>query len=128
MIELELPYPPSANNYWRKFNNRMVISEKGTEYRDCVGRIVAESGLQKINGAIAVKRILFCPDWRRRDSDNTTKALYDALGKAGIWDDDSFICIEVAEKRRDADGIGRVIVQIKEVQDAIERKTGAWLK
>ena len=128
MIEIELPWPPSANHYYRKFNNRMVISKSGREYRDKVNRIIVESGVKTITGAIAVKRILYCPDWRRRDEDNLAKVIYDSLTKALVWEDDSYVCLSVSEKRKDEDGIGRVVIQIKNVDDAIIKKTGAWLK
>lgn len=128
MIELELPYPPSANRYWRKFNNRMVISKHGKEFQFEVCRIVKDSGIEPIRGAIAIKILIYTPDWRRRDEDNLNKALLDAVSKSGIWDDDSFICYHVNEKRKDADGIGRIVLQVKPVDFAIVKKSGAWLK
>lgn len=128
MIELILPWPPSINHYWRRVGNMTKISKEGREYRKEVMRIIAESGLKPITGAVAVKRILYCPDWRRRDEDNTVKAVYDALGAAGLWEDDSFVCAGVFEKRKDEDGIGKVIIQIKPlIAGAIIKKSGAWL-
>jgi len=105
------------------------ISKQGREYREAVAAIVAESGLKKITGAVAVKRILYTPDWRRRDIDNTAKAIYDAISETQIWEDDSFIAAEMCEKRKSPDKEGRVILQIKSLVDGvIVKKAGAWLE
>ena len=128
MIELELPYPPSANTYYRNVRGMTLISKKGREYRQAVLNAVQSYGFEPITGAIAVKVILYCPDWRRRDEDNTKKSLYDSISKSGLWEDDSFICASICEKRKDEDKVGRVILQIKPVDGAIVKKAGAWLK
>ena len=129
MIEIVLPWPPSLNHYWRRVGNMTKISKEGREYRAKVMRIIAESGLKQITGAVAVKRILYCPDWRRRDEDNTVKAIYDAIGAAGIWEDDSMVCAGCFEKRKSADkGRGYVVLQIKPLSEGvIVTKAGAWL-
>ena len=33
-ITLDLPWPPTANRYWRNVNGRMVLSRAGREYRE----------------------------------------------------------------------------------------------
>jgi len=134
MIEIELPYPPSVNHYWRhvplrnKHGVSSKISKAGRKYREDVMRIVAESGLEMIRGPIAIKRILYCPDLKERDADNTAKAIYDSLAHAELIEGDQFVCAEISEKRIDADKIGRVILQISPVKEAVETISGAWLK
>lgn len=32
-MTIQLPYPPSANRYWRIFRNRAVLSAEATEYK-----------------------------------------------------------------------------------------------
>lgn len=32
-VTIQLPYPPSANRYWRIFRNRAVLSAEATEYK-----------------------------------------------------------------------------------------------
>ena len=104
------------------------ISEEGRKYAQDVRRIVIESGMETVRGAVAIKRILYCPDWRERDEDNTAKAIYDALTKAGAIEGDEFVCASVCEKRKSDDGIGRVVVQIKPVTSHVTiKKSGAWL-
>ena len=128
MIELELPYPPSTNSYYRNVRGRTLISSKGRKYQKEVCGIIKTSGIDKITGAIAVKVLLYTKDYIRQDADNRFKSLFDSVTKAGLWEDDSFICAIVCEKRKDADGVGRVILQIKPVENATVKKAGAWLK
>jgi crossover junction endodeoxyribonuclease RusA len=129
MIELILPWPPSLNHYWRNVKGMTLISAAGRKYRKEVARIIAESGLKPITGAVAVKRILYCPDYKRRDEDNLPKALNDAITKSGLWKDDSYICAVIVEKRKSADKEGRVVLQIKPLtKGVIVKNTGAWLE
>jgi crossover junction endodeoxyribonuclease RusA len=92
MIEITLPFPPTVNTYWRKWNNRMVISEKGREYREVVGDLMTIQG--KIFHSTKLLRVdikAYRPDKRRRDLDNLLKATLDALAHAGVYEDDSQI-------------------------------------
>ena len=128
MIELELPYPPSANRYWRNVRGMVMISKEGRQYRQDVVNIIKAHKVEQINGAIAVKVIAFMPDFRIRDIDNICKCLLDSVSKAGLWEDDSFICALILEKRKDEDGLGRILLQVKPVDKAIVKQAGAWLK
>ncbi len=87
---LVLPYPPTVNTYWRKWRNRMVISEKGRAYRDLVAAAFREQSGGLIDGPVAVEGDVWAPDRRRRDLDNLWKSLLDAL-KGLAFTDDSLI-------------------------------------
>jgi len=97
-MNLTLPWPPSANTYWRhptrgRLAGRHLISEKGRDYRAAVIRQVREQ-LGKINprtDLVAVTVEAFVPDRRKRDLGNLEKALMDSLTHAGVWVDDSQI-------------------------------------
>lgn len=90
MIELMLPWPPSVNNYWRMWRNRMVISTDGRKYRKAVWEQVIQQALgKKVRNRAVVTIQAFRPDHRRRDLDNLLKAVLDALTAAEVWDDDS---------------------------------------
>ena len=135
IYEIELPYPPSANRYWRHVpipNKRgavvVKISAEGRKYQELVARAVVDSGLTKIRGAISLKIYMYTPDQRRRDIDNIRKPLYDACTKAGLWEDDSFIVHDPAFKYLDLAKEGRIVLKIQQVKEAELSKSGAWLK
>jgi crossover junction endodeoxyribonuclease RusA len=91
-IDIVLPFPPSTNTYWRMFQNRMIISKAGREYRKAVQDAVM---LQKANKHFDCELVVtieaYRPDNRRRDLDNLLKATLDSLTHAGVYLDDSQI-------------------------------------
>ena len=87
VIEFELPYPPSVNHYWRRVGARTLISRGGRLFRQQVVSILAARGVRPLDGDLEVFIELYPPDRRRRDVDNTQKALLDALGKGGAYPD-----------------------------------------
>lgn len=112
-IAIELPFPPSVNTYWRTFRGRMIISAKGREYREyaiaCIGRTT------KREGRLRVSLVLYPPDKRRRDIDNYSKALLDAMTHAGAWEDDSQID-ELLVRRGEIRKDGAVEVFVDELE------------
>lgn len=93
MIDLDLPYPPTVNTYWRKVGNRTLISKKGRTYRRDLVISVAEQmpHLPRLNTRLEVSVTAYPPDNRRRDLDNVLKALLDGMQHAGVYQDDSQI-------------------------------------
>lgn len=100
MIRLSLPWPPSANRYWRhpttgKLAGRHLISADGRAYRTAVMAAKLEqhgSGvLFDDSTRIGVSIQAFVPDRRKRDLDNLCKATLDALAKSAVFADDSQI-------------------------------------
>ena len=95
MIEIELPFPPSLNAYYRHpskgpLAGRHLISAKGREYRSEVIRRIAPLNYS-VRGRLAVVITCHAPDKRRRDLDNLTTGLLDAMTHAGLWADDEQI-------------------------------------
>lgn len=113
-LELELPYPPSINHYWRRVGYRTLISREGRRFRQRVLAILAALGVKPMAGRLAVQVEVFPPDSRRRDIDNVQKALLDALQHGGAYTDDSQIVQLVIEKREPVDG-GKTVVRIRKV-------------
>lgn len=110
IIALDIPYPPSVNHYWHARGNRRFIGKKGVEFRLLVAEAAAESGI-KLTGRVSIFLSMFPPDRRRRDLDNTLKAVLDALQHAGCYDDDEQID-EIRVVRREIIKGGRCKVVI----------------
>jgi len=97
-IRISLPFPPSTNTYWRSVavkgsgRVKVLISEKGREYRsEVISEIMKFDNDLNLSGRLHVELKLCPPDKRRRDIDNFSKAILDALTHAGLWLDDSQI-------------------------------------
>lgn len=138
MIELVLPYPISANRYWRTFMPRgfkapvTTLSKEAKDYKREVKRLVEAAGvLEPLPGRVRVEIELypFRPqDYAKRaranpmnwdddvrciDLDNATKVLFDSL-KGAAFGDDKFV-FEYSAKRCEPDGEGRLVVRIAEI-------------
>ncbi len=87
-----MPWPPSVNNYWRPWKGRMVLTKKGRDYKKEV-YVKIYKNLAKKFGDSRVRVVIraYPPDNRRRDIDNICKAVLDAIGDCGIYNDDSQI-------------------------------------
>ncbi|WP_186260380.1 RusA family crossover junction endodeoxyribonuclease [Burkholderia gladioli] len=138
MITVTLPYPISANRYWR---SRVIkprsgpeivstyVSTEAKEYKQEVGWLLRAAGVrQPIAGRVAVAYTLYPhrpQDWKTRqrklgatwddsvqciDLDNAQKVLLDAL-KGLAFDDDAWVRRIIAE-RAEPDGEARVVVTI----------------
>jgi len=118
-IVLELPYPPTANTYWRHVGSKVLISAKGRQYREAVIWAVRKArGVGKVPPEPIVSEIAFLgfwwpPDLRRRDGGNLSKAVLDSLTHAGLWADDSRVVDERWVKRGVQPG-GRLLLVIDE--------------
>lgn len=92
MIELELPWPPSINTYWRRNGGRYFISKRGQDYREYVSKVCyAYQGLFVAEDRLRLRIKAYPPDKRRRDLDNILKGMIDSLQHAGLFPDDSQI-------------------------------------
>lgn len=91
MIELELPWPPSMNRYWRHVGSRTLLSRAGRKYRQAVALRVVLAGRPRVEGRLEVSIEAFAPDRRKLDLDNRLKATLDALEHAGVYADDEQI-------------------------------------
>ncbi len=115
MIELTLPYPPSANRYWRWVKGRMLVSREALSYRQAVGLAVIVAGRPRAEGRLAVDIEAHPPDGRQRDLDNTLKCMLDALALAGVYEDDSQVD-DLRIRRCERQEGGRVVVRVRELK------------
>jgi len=96
-LKFTLPVPPSANRYWRKWQNRVVLTAEARAYKQEVAMLLGchiplacEVGISYV--------------WYRArksgDLDNRQKVLFDALNGV-IWNDDKQVCYHQAFRRDD---------------------------
>jgi crossover junction endodeoxyribonuclease RusA len=135
VIELTLPYPISANRYWRSFVPRghtraiVTLSDEAKAFKNQVGWMCRAAGVREpIAGRVSIEILLYPKrplDWERRmrknplawdddvqclDLDNANKVLLDSLKGIAI-DDDRWVRRIVSE-RMEPDGEARVVVRI----------------
>ena len=116
MIVLNLPLPPSVNSYRTIFRNRMGISKAGKEFKAQVSDYVVEYRVPKLGLArLEMQVILYPRDKRKQDIDNRIKALWDALGDAGVFDDDEQIDILMVSRGAIKKGGGCMVI-IEEIE------------
>lgn len=139
MIELVLPYPISANRYWRsrvlpKKNVAVTYpSKEAVAYKKEIASRARLAGVRKpITGRVAIDINLYPQrpqDWVKRarlnpmswdddvrclDLDNAIKVLLDALRGVVIEDDKWVRCLSAT--RMEPDGEGRVVLRVVEIK------------
>jgi crossover junction endodeoxyribonuclease RusA len=90
---------------------KIVLSKAGAEFKKAVRAIVGKP--RQIAGGVRCRVLLHPPDKRKRDIDNSIKAVLDALTCSGVWLDDSQVWdlqITRGECRKD----GAAMVQVVE--------------
>jgi len=140
-ITLVLPYPLSANRYWRTYMPKgfkapvTVLSAEAKAYKAEVCRLAREAEIrQPMPGRVAVSYVLYPKrpqDWSKRaakdpagwddgvlciDLDNAQKVLFDAL-KGVVIDDDKWVR-RIEAERAEPDGEARLVVTIKPILSA----------
>lgn len=138
-VRLILPYPVSANRYWRTFMPRghrrpvTMLSDEAKAYKAEVLRIAFEAGVvAPIAGRVAVSYVLYPAkpkdaakrakndahwddDVRCIDLDNANKVIFDSL-KNVAFQDDKWVRRIYAE-RAEPDGVARVEVVIEAITE-----------
>ncbi len=116
-VHLVLPYPPTANLYWRNFRGRIVKSSDARKFAHEVARRCVDSGLRLGAPAFPVGFVrVSIAVYRPRkigDLDNTLKVLLDAL-RGLVFTDDKQV-VRIAAERRDDRENPRAEVWIDEV-------------
>ena len=139
MLTLTLPYPISANRYWRPVNLGKHISivptKEATQYREQVGWIARGAGArQPLQGRIAVDLKLYPhrpQDWKTRqrklgaawddsvqciDLTNAEKVLMDALNGVA-FEDDKQVRRYTAERMEPDEHGARVVLTIQAITE-----------
>ena len=139
MIALTLPYPVSANRYWRTvwpqgcMQPVTMVSPEAESYRKRVRRLAREAGiLRPFQGRVSVSYVLYPKrplDWKRRaranparwddsvqciDLDHAQKILFDAL--EGIVFENDRLVRHIEGERAVPDGEARVELWVESME------------
>lgn len=88
IVELTLPYPPTANNLWTRTRRGMRKTDKYADWLRVAGQMAMTQRPAGIVGPYKVLIQALRPDKRRRDIDNLIKPISDLLQTVGVVDDD----------------------------------------
>jgi len=112
-LKFELPFPPTLNNLFVNAPGRgRVPSTSAKEYRTKV--ITAVGVVSPLVGRLIAIVYLYPPTKRKLDIDNFVKAIFDGLGHAGVYQDDSQIDVLTILRMPVVSG-GKAIVYLKEI-------------
>ena len=111
-VELVLPYPPSANRYWRHAKGRTYRSKEAVDYISSVRALCVS--LRPTEGAVRVSLHIYRPA-KRGDLDNRLKVCLDSL-QGLVYADDKQIVELHAYRREATDKLGYVTVRVEEVR------------
>lgn len=111
-MKITLPYPPSANRYWRNYRGRMVTSAEARAYKDEVGWLAKQAGIEHLDGSVVLYVDIYRPR-RSGDLDNWLKVLLDAL--QGVAYEDDTEVVELHARRLDDRNDPRVEVEVRAV-------------
>lgn len=123
-MKVTLPYPPSANRYWRTFRGHTVLSAEAKAYKKQVAAILSAAGWQPASGDVAYTAHVYRP-LKSGDLDNRLKVLGDAL-TGYAWVDDKQV-VELHAYRHDDKANPRVEVAIHTFGEQAPKDTGATL-
>lgn len=115
MTTLTLPYPPSANKYWRRHGTIIHRSKEADDYKLRVGWLCKLSSAlrEPYTGNVRVSFDFYRPA-KRGDLDNLLKVTIDSLIGYAYVDDQQIV--EIHAYRREDKAEPRVVVEVTEVQ------------
>lgn len=118
-----LPYPVSANRYWRNFRGRTITSAEANRYKNHVRHVAYLEAIEAILGNVGVE-ITLHPKITKggsasktvMDLDNAMKITLDSLQKVAYIDDRQIKALYACYGEPVQDGA--VTVSVTELEDA----------
>ena len=109
--KITLPYPPSANRYWRVTRQgRTYISDHARQYKLNVATLARAAKLKQIDGDVVLHLDIYRPI-KRGDLSNRIKILEDALQGIAYKDDSQIV--EIVARRFEDKKSPRVEILLK---------------
>jgi crossover junction endodeoxyribonuclease RusA len=121
---LKMPWPPSANRYWRHVGHRVIISREARCYKAMIKILSLGWKRPKLRGRLSLNIQAFPPDKRQRDIDNICKVTLDALQDAGLFINDSQID-KIYIERMPVMKDGELRVVIEEIKEGTNNECSA---
>jgi Holliday junction resolvase RusA-like endonuclease len=112
---VELPYPPTANNFKVPFvvkgKVRFALSKEAAQFKEDAGKCIMAAHLTKIAGPVKVRLDVYRPR-RVGDLDNAIKLCLDSLTGQAFEDDKQIV--EIHARRHEDKANPRVVVTLTE--------------
>ena len=89
MVEISIPYPPSANRLWTRTRKGMRRSDSYNRWLDTAGWKLIGQKPKRITGRYKISILAVRPDNRIRDLDNILKPISDLLQTHKVIRNDS---------------------------------------
>lgn len=109
-VTFTVPFPPSANRYWRHSRNGVYVSEEATSYRAHAATAALVAGVRPAKGDVVLSLEFYRPR-KAGDLSNRIKVLEDALNGIAYYDDAQVV--ELHAWRRDDSADPRVVVTLE---------------
>lgn len=91
-VKFNLPMPVSNNAMYMPANGKIILSPAARSYYTEMQNFFYRHGnFETLTGRLSVNVWIYEKDLRRRDINNLTKSLFDALQKCKLYEDDSQI-------------------------------------
>jgi len=137
MITLELPYPPSVNNYWQVARNRIIKTKKAKDYKRDIENLMLVNARQiktfiqdvdKDNRPLALAIAVHYPKrgGPTADIDNLLKVSIDCLEGILFKNDRQFRHIQISREPQDSKE-GSIRITIKECPDELKVHDGTFI-
>lgn len=110
-MKLTLPYPPSANNYWRVFKGIVTKTPEARRYQKFARlKAMTEGAMRPLLGPIVLELVVYRPR-RIGDLDNALKIVLDAM-QGVLYVDDTQV-VEIHARREDDASNPRVVIRAR---------------
>ena len=113
-LAIELPWPPSANRYWRRKGHIIHVSTEAKNYKNQVAWILLPHKIKIISDRIYLNIEAYPPDKRMRDLDNLIKITLDSLQYARLFENDEQID-KISIERKEVVKSGKIIVSLQNI-------------
>jgi crossover junction endodeoxyribonuclease RusA len=121
MVAFDLPFPPSANTYYRRGRYATYLAPNGRAFKTLVAELISthrQASVFPLEGRLSVFLSLYSPTRRSYDIDNRIKAVLDSLQDAGVYENDEQID-ELCIARKEVTKGGKCQVVIVPAKGAI---------